>query len=119
MLSKTRAHVKSYDDQTKWITFLIEDDDLLEKYNILWDKVTSDVKREFDSELLYKKSLLKTKIKSYGYKAADFQDKKMPKIGSNHTYLAVINSDSTHKESIICDCFQNLENTLKKINDYY
>ena len=63
MLSKTRVHVKSYDDQTKWITFLIEDDDLLEKYNILWDKVTSDVKREFDSKLLYKKSLLKTKNK--------------------------------------------------------
>ena len=119
MLSKTRAHGKSYDDQTKWINFLIEDDDLLEKYNILWDKVTSDVKRELDSELLYDKSLLKTKIKSYGFKAVDFYDKEVPKTGSNHTYLAVINSDSTHKESIIHNFFQNIENTLKKINDYY
>ena len=68
MLSKTGAYVKSYDDQTNWINFLIEDDDFLEKYIILWDKVTSDVKREFDSELLYNKSLFKTKIKSYGYK---------------------------------------------------
>ena len=66
-----------------------------------------------------KKVYWKPKIKSYGYKVADFYDKKMPKIGSNHTYLAVINSDSTHKESIICNCFQNIENTLKKINDYY
>ena len=29
MLPKTRAHKKSYDGQTKWMNFLIEDDDLL------------------------------------------------------------------------------------------
>ena len=28
MLPKTSAHVKSYDGQTKWIYFLIEDKDL-------------------------------------------------------------------------------------------
>ena len=32
MLSKTRAYVKSYDGKTKWMYFLIENDDLLEKY---------------------------------------------------------------------------------------
>ena len=31
MLPKARFHVKSYDGQTKWMYFLIEDDDLLEK----------------------------------------------------------------------------------------
>ena len=35
MLLKTSAYVKSYDGQTKWIYFLIEDDDLLEKHNII------------------------------------------------------------------------------------
>ena len=29
MLPKTSAYVKSYDGQTKWMYFLIEDDDLL------------------------------------------------------------------------------------------
>ena len=29
--------------------FLIEDDDL-EKYNTIWDKVSADIKKEFDSE---------------------------------------------------------------------
>ena len=29
MLPKTSAFVKSYDGQTKWIYFLIKDDDLL------------------------------------------------------------------------------------------
>ena len=33
MFPKTRAYVKSYDGQTKWMYFLIEDGDLLERYN--------------------------------------------------------------------------------------
>ena len=43
MLPKTSAYVKSYDGQTgyinKWIYCLIEDDNLLEKYNTNWGKV--------------------------------------------------------------------------------
>ena len=32
MLPKTSAYVKSYDGQTKWLYFLIEDNELLEKH---------------------------------------------------------------------------------------
>ena len=35
MLPKMSAYVKSYDVQTKWMYILIEDDDLLEKYNTI------------------------------------------------------------------------------------
>ena len=35
MLPKTSAHVESYDEQTKWMYFLIEDNDLLEKCNTI------------------------------------------------------------------------------------
>ena len=38
--------VKSYDEQTKWIYFLIEDDDLLENYNTIWDQVSADIKKK-------------------------------------------------------------------------
>ena len=55
MLCKTSAYVKSYDGQTKWIYFLIENDDLLEKYNTIWDNDSVDIKKEFDSELVYNK----------------------------------------------------------------
>ena len=39
MLPKTSAYVKDYDGETNWMYFLIEDDDVLEKYNTIWDKV--------------------------------------------------------------------------------
>ena len=55
MLPKTSAYVKRYDGQSKWIHFSIEDDDLLEKYNTIWDKVSADIKKEFFSKLVYEK----------------------------------------------------------------
>ena len=72
MLPKTSIYVKSYDGQTRWIYFLIEDDDLLKKYNTIWDKVSADIKIEFDSKSVYNKELLKTKIKSHGDEVTDF-----------------------------------------------
>ena len=56
--------------------FLVEDDDLLEKYNTVWDKVSADIKREFHSEPVYNKNYLKTKVRSHGDEVTDFYDKK-------------------------------------------
>ena len=50
MLPKTSAYVKSCDRQTKWMYFVIEGDDLLEKYNTIWDKVSADLKKEFNKK---------------------------------------------------------------------
>ena len=46
MFPRTSAYVKGCDRQTKWIYFLIEDDDLLEKYNNIWDNVSADIKKQ-------------------------------------------------------------------------
>ena len=56
--------------------YLIEGDGLLEKYNTIWVKVSADIKKEFDSEPVYNKSFLNTKIKSNSDEATDFHDKK-------------------------------------------
>ena len=42
MLPKTSAYVKRYDKQAKWMYFLFEDDDLVEKYKTIWDEVSAD-----------------------------------------------------------------------------
>ena len=56
---------------------MLEDDDLLQKYNTIWDKVSPDIKKEFDSEAVYYKNFLKIKIKSYGDQVRDFQHKEI------------------------------------------
>ena len=49
MLPKTSAYVKGYDGKTKWMYFLIEDDDLLKKYNTIWDKVNAAIKKKLQN----------------------------------------------------------------------
>ena len=98
MLPKTNAYVKSYDGQTKWMYILIEDDDLLEIYNTIWDKVSADMKKEFDNKPVYNKEHLKTKIKSHVDEVTDFYDKEIPKVDSSHTCLAVISFDFVLKK---------------------
>ena len=89
MLPKTSAYAKRYDRQTKWMYFLIDDDDILEKYTIrdkvsadgqtkwtyflienddlmekyktIWDTFSADIKEEFDNELVYNKRFWKLK----------------------------------------------------------
>ena len=84
---KTSTFVKS----------LIKDDDLLEQYNAIWDKVSADMKKEFDSEPVCNKEFLKTKIKSHGDEVTDFYFKEIPKVDSKLTCLAVISLDFAQK----------------------
>ena len=57
LLPKSSDYVKGYDRQTKWVSFLIEDDDLLEKYNSIWDKASAGRKKEY-VEPVYNKEFL-------------------------------------------------------------
>ena len=117
MLPNRSEYVKCYDGQTKWVYFLIEDDDLSEKYNTIWDiKVSADIKKEFDSEPVYNKKCLETKIKSHRDEVTNFYDKEIPKVNSNHTYLAVISLDSALKkdENYYVQAFEKSVNTLRK-----
>ena len=88
MLPKTSAYVKSYDGETKWMHFVIKDDDLWEKYNTVCDKVSVDMEKEF----------LKATIKSHGDEVMDFYDKKFFKVDSNYTCSAVISLNSALKK---------------------
>ena len=55
MFLKTNVNVKNHDRQIKWMGFSIEDDGLLEKYNTIWDKVSADLRKEFDNKPVYNK----------------------------------------------------------------
>ena len=75
ILPKRSAYVRSYDGQSKWMYFLIEDNDFSEKHNTIWDRVSADINKEFDSEPVYHKEYLKTKIKSHDNEFTNFYKK--------------------------------------------
>ena len=67
---------------------MIEDDDLLEKYNTVLDKVSADIKKNLIASLSAIENF--QSIKSHGDEVTDFYDEKIPKVVSNHTCLVVI-----------------------------
>ena len=56
MLLKTSAYVKIYDGRTKWMYFLIENDDLLEKYDTISGKISADIKKNLMKSLYITKT---------------------------------------------------------------
>ena len=77
--------------------FLTGDDDLLNKYNTIQNKVLADIKKEFGGEPIYNKEFLKSKVKSHADEITDFHNKKMSDVDSNHTCLAVTGLGSALK----------------------
>ena len=91
-------------DETKYMSYLTKDDESLEKYNEMWEKVKNSIKKEFDTEPVYNEQYLKTKIKSYKVKInTNFHNNKVPKEGSQCICLLVILNDSFSR--IILKCF--------------
>ena len=55
---KISAYRKGF--ETKYISFLTKDDEVLEKYNEIWGKVKNSLKKEFDSEPVNNKKISKS-----------------------------------------------------------
>ena len=63
MLPKTNA-CKTNFDESKY-DFFDKNDELREKYDENWDKVSNNIKKGFDSEDRYNEKYLKTELKFY------------------------------------------------------
>ena len=49
MLPKINAYRKHFDETKYMLFFLIKNDELIEKYNEIWNKVSKVIKKGFDS----------------------------------------------------------------------
>ena len=91
---------KKYFDETKYMSFLIIDDELVEKYNEVWEKVKNSIRKEFGSKPVYHEKYPKPKIKSYNGKInTNFRNNKIPTEGSQFICLSVISINSVFRNS--------------------
>ena len=69
-------------DETKYMSFWIKDDELLQNYNEIWERVIESIKKKKKviSEPVYDEKYLKSKIKSYkGTINTNFHNNKIPR----------------------------------------
>ena len=97
-LRKMTAYRKDF-DKTKYVSLLIKDDRLLEKYNEIWDKVSYAIGKELDSNLVYNKIYLTAIFKIMQLKIK--HSNKTPKEDSQFICLLVILIDSVGLVKII------------------
>ena len=83
------------------MNLLINDEELLKKYNKIQDKVKNLFKKEFNSETVYNDKYIKIKINLYN---ANFYGNKVPRENECYKWLSVILLDSiidVYKKNII------------------
>ena len=85
-------------DETKYMSFLMKDKELVARNNEIWEIVTNSIKKEFNSEPGYNEKYLKAKMKSCnGILIKFFTGIKYQKKDSQVTYLSVILIESVFR----------------------
>ena len=93
------GYIRKFEGNTT-MSFKIDDNKLLKKYNQMWKKVETLLRIEFDSKPVYgdNDEYIKTKMKIYGGNVnINFQRKKMPKEKPSCKSLSIIMLDSVVK----------------------
>ena len=77
------------------MNLLVHDDEVLKKYNKIWDKISNLLKKGINSERVYNDKYIKIKIKIYNYRInTNFQGNKIPKDNECCACLSVVLLDS-------------------------
>ena len=95
------AYVKQF-DSNKTMSFKVIDNKLLKRFQNFWERVSSLMNIEFDSQHVNgdNDKHINTKIKSYGDKInTNFQGKKLPKEDASYKCLSLIMLDSVVRVS--------------------
>ena len=99
-LPQLTAYVKQFSDENKLIYFLVTDKKLLKKYNKIWCKIKSLLRKELDKNLVYENKYITTKLNRTEFEHRILINNERhdiliePKNNNRHEYLFVILLDS-------------------------
>ena len=57
------GYIKYFEKGGKSMSFMVKDDDVLDKYNKMWDKIKEKLTIKFHSMPVYDKTYIKAKVK--------------------------------------------------------
>ena len=95
ILSQMTGYIKYFENRGKNMSFVIKDDDVLDKYNEIWDKIKETLSIKFHSMHVYDEKYLKAKVREFnGVVKTNFLGDKIPKESRCYTCTACITIDS-------------------------
>ena len=88
-------YIKYFENGGKNMSFVIKDDDVLDKYNEIWDKIKGKLNIKFHSMPVYDEKYIKAKVREFnGVIKTNFLGDEVPKENEHYTCIACITIDS-------------------------
>ena len=99
------GYIKYFENGGKSMSFMFKNDDMLDKYNEIWDKIKETLNVKFHSMSVYDEKYIKAKVREFnGVIKTKFLGDEIPKENMYYTCMACITIDSVMKmkKKIIC-----------------
>ena len=95
VLPQMSGYIKYFKNRGKRMSVMIKDDDVLDKYNEIWDKIKNKLSIKSHGEPVYDEKYIKAKVRKFdGVIKANFLGDKVPEENKNYTCIACITIDS-------------------------
>ena len=95
ILPQMTGYIKYFENGGKNMSFVIKDDDVLDKYNEIWDKIKETLSIKFYSMPVYDEQDIKVKVKEFnGVIKTNFLGDEVPKENQHYTCIACLTIDS-------------------------
>ena len=85
------GYIKDFENGCKNMSFVIKDDDVLDKYNEIWYRIKGKLNIKFHSMPVYDEKYIKAKVREFnGVIKTNFLSDEMPKESMSYTCIACI-----------------------------
>ena len=102
------------------MSFVIKDDEVLDKYNEIWDKIKGKLNIKFHSMPVYDEKYIKAKVREFnGVIKTNFLGDEIPKESMHYTCIACITIDSVmrmEKKNYLQVYLEECKYRMKKTN---
>ena len=98
ILPQMSGYIKYFKNGGKNKSFFVRDDNVLDKYNEIWDKIKEKLNIKFHSMPVYDQTYMKAKVREFdSVIKTNFLGNKVPKENMHYTYIACVTIDSVMK----------------------
>ena len=92
------GYIKHFENGGKNMSFMIKDNNVLDKYNKIWNLIENKIVIKFHSEPIYDQTYIKAKVREFdGVIKTNFLGNGAPKENMHYTCIAYITVDSVMK----------------------
>ena len=121
ILPQMSGYIKCFENGGKNMPFVIKDDDVLDKYNEIWNKIKKTLNIKFHSIPVYDEKYIKAKVREFNVMIkTNFLSDDIPKENVHYACIACITIDSVmrmEKKELSTSLFRRMQIQNKEDKD--